>query len=306
MQRSMGNLLAPPPKEFVSDDLDDEDEPMDEDDNGLVQLHCTTWTKLLITLFIVALIMSIGDAALQLGCFVALPWLCVIFVSVIYFDSKHVHESLVPRVLKIVGDENVDDVKIPRCPHCGLRVKHDDESQCPKQDKVCWLLRAEEPYLMNEKKYIAEISKFAPKANGYFGLSGLDVLRYLLLVVCLNVSSGICVVWWWAFDNTGTEEDRSLGDAEVIVGILFCFLATIVFVKILSTVLYHFVFAASVRDVRAHVSVYDVASRQCAREFQHYYSVILLVLLTHIVSTRSIIGSTKLERETGTTRTHSR
>ena len=117
---------------------------------------------------------------------------------------------------------------------------------------------------MNEKKYIAEISKFAPKANGYFGLSGLDVLRYLLLVVCLNVSSGICVVWWWAFDNTGTEEDRSLGDAEVIVGILFCFLATIVFVKILSTVLYHFVFAASVRSVRAHVSVYGVASRQCA------------------------------------------
>ena len=158
----------------------------------------TTWTKLLITLFIVALIMSIGDAALQLGCFVALPWLCVIFLSVIYFDSKHVHESLVPRVLKIVGDdENVDDVKIPRCPHCGLRVKHDDESQCPKQDKVCWLLRAEEPYLMNEKKHITEISNFAPNANGYFGLSGLDVLRYLLLVVCLNVSSGICVVWWW-------------------------------------------------------------------------------------------------------------
>ena len=50
---------------------------------------------------------------------------------------------------------------------------------------------------MNEKKHITEISNFTPKANGYFGLSGLDVLRYLLLVVCLNVSSGICVVWWW-------------------------------------------------------------------------------------------------------------
>ena len=39
----MGNLLAPPPKEFVSEDLDDEDneQSMDEDENGLVQLHCT-------------------------------------------------------------------------------------------------------------------------------------------------------------------------------------------------------------------------------------------------------------------------